>query len=105
MNLRSDTASKIAFALARSYAKGWRDKAENQPLLTADEWAQANYEAFLLEAQSLMPDPMQHVPNCCPCCGEAGTPISISQDTDLRCTNPHCDVRTFRQSKQSKERR
>lgn len=97
MNLRSDTASKIAFALARSYARAWRDKAENHPWLTVDEWAKTNWESFLLEANSLLPDPMQHVHNCCPCCGEAGT--SISKDTDLRCTNPHCDVRTYRQTK------
>jgi hypothetical protein len=94
MNLRSDTATKIAFALARSYARAWRDKAENQPLLTADEWAKANYESFLKEAEALLPDPMDHVYACCPCCGEAGD-TDNSDKLVYRCTNPHCNVCTY----------
>lgn len=101
MNLRSDTASKIAYALALQKATGWKDSqaqiTQRLPYLSPADWAYANWESFLLEANSLLPDPMQHVPNCCPCCGEAGT-HRMAPDTDLRCTNPHCDVRTYRQT-------
>lgn len=33
---------------------------------------------------------------CCPACLQVGT--QMRSDEDLRCVNPHCDVRTFRKS-------